>query len=470
MKKKIILTESKLRKIVRNIVEQVEDEFYKISPEEYMELMKLSGYHGKGISKLPKFQGKPLWITGDLNLSHTPTDSLGNVGYIEGSLNIANTNISDISGIEVKRYVWDSNTPIERKRKARELAIKMADGEERRQNNEWSINDTDDEGLKANALFKWLVGNGDLDELDDEQKEILKNLKIELERVTEEYDKEEDSDRYNQLYDRISEIEEEISDLEENSADVYNIYPSNYKFYGMEQFEVIGVDKLVNRMYSVGTESEMDEGALDYAEGVVRDMGIDGFNESFIEDHIDTDYLKSYVEDWYTDDVWQNPDVFFNDDDYELTKEQEERQEHLESYIEELEAYISDLEEQQTSMEFDTDNEDEYHQEQEELQNKIDEATENRDKAQDELDDIEPDKEPTQEMVDNVVEDRVNDVMRDPISFIREMGLDIKNFINEKDLVEALVESDGWGVMNGYDGSYDSESVNGETYYIMRVK
>ena len=75
-----------------------------------------------------------------------------------------------------------------------------------------------------------------------------------------------------------------------------------------------------------------------------------------------------------------------------------------------------------------------------------------------------------QEMVDNVVEDRVNDVLRDPISFIREMGLDIKNFINEKDLAEALVESDGWGVMNGYDGNYDSESVNDETYYVMRVE
>jgi hypothetical protein len=180
MRKKIVLTESDLRKLVRNIVEQVEDGFYKISPEEYLELMKLSGYHGKGISKLPKFQGKPLWITGDLKLNNTPTDSLGNVGYVDGRLDISNTNVSDISGIKVKNYVWDSGTPIERKRKARELAIKMADGEERRQNNEWSIDDTDDEGLKANALFKWLVGNGDLEELDDEQKEILKNLKIEL--------------------------------------------------------------------------------------------------------------------------------------------------------------------------------------------------------------------------------------------------------------------------------------------------
>ena len=470
MRKKIVLTESNLRKLVRNIVEQVEDGFYKISPEEYLELMKLSGYHGKGISKLPKFQGKPLWITGDLKINNTPTDSLGNVGYVDGRLDISNTNVSDISGIKVKGYVWDGNTPVERKRKARELAIKMANGEERRQNNEWSIDDTDDEGLKANALFKWLVDNGDLVELDDEQKEILKNLKIELERVTEEYDKEEDSDKYNQLYDRVSEIEGEISELEENVADVYNIFPSTYKFYGMEQFEVIGVDGLVGRAYSVGTDSEMDEGALDYAKGVIRDSGIEGFNESFIENNIDTDYLKSYVEDWYTDDVWQNPDVFFNDDDFELTKEQEERQEHLESYIEELDEYIERMEGEQNDLEDEIEDADEYSQRHDEIQKMIDEATENRDKAQDELDNIEPDKEPTQEMVDKVVEDKVDEALDNPISFIRDMGLNIKDFVDEKDLAKALVESDGWGVMNSYDGNYDSVSIANETYYVMRVE
>ena len=145
MRKKIILTESKLRKIVKTIVEQVEEEYYKISPQEYMELMKLSGYHGKGISKLPKFQGKPLWITGDLKLNNTPTDSLGNIGYIEGTLDISNTSISDITGIKVKRHVWDSNTPIYRRRKAAELAKKMSEAQERRDNKEWDLETVDDE-------------------------------------------------------------------------------------------------------------------------------------------------------------------------------------------------------------------------------------------------------------------------------------------------------------------------------------
>ena len=97
MGNKVRLTEQGLQQLIKRIVEEVDGEYYKISPEEYLELLKLSGYHGQGISRLQKFQGKPLWITGDLRISNTSTDSLGNVGYVEGSLDISNTKISDIS-------------------------------------------------------------------------------------------------------------------------------------------------------------------------------------------------------------------------------------------------------------------------------------------------------------------------------------------------------------------------------------
>ena len=124
MGNKVRLTEQGLRQLIKRIVEEVDGEYYKISPEEYLDLLKLSGYHGRGISRLPKFQGKPLWITGDLKINNTPTDSLGNVGYVDGSLDISNTKISDISNINVKKHVWDSGTPIERKRLAAELQKK----------------------------------------------------------------------------------------------------------------------------------------------------------------------------------------------------------------------------------------------------------------------------------------------------------------------------------------------------------
>jgi hypothetical protein len=123
---KIKLNENQFKIFLKHaILEQNEEEYHKISPEEYKDLLKLSGYHGKGISKLPMFKGKPIWITGDLDISDTPTDSLGNVQYVQGRLNISNTKISDISNLKTRGYIQDYGTPIERKRKAEILRQKL---------------------------------------------------------------------------------------------------------------------------------------------------------------------------------------------------------------------------------------------------------------------------------------------------------------------------------------------------------
>ena len=99
----------------------------------------------------------------------------------------------------------------------------------------------------------------------------------------------------------------------------------------------------------------------------------------------------------------------------------------------------------------------------------IDEVEEKKDKAQDELDSIEPDDEPSQDMVDDKLEDIVNGYMRDPIDFIKEHNLNLKDFVDEDELAQGLVDEDGWGVMNGNDGTYDEVDFDGETYYIMKV-
>ncbi len=73
----------KLIKVLRTIlVEQTEEEeYYKISPQEFEELMKLSGYHGKGLSKIKKFQGKPIWVTLSQELSSlSPMSIFGRTG------------------------------------------------------------------------------------------------------------------------------------------------------------------------------------------------------------------------------------------------------------------------------------------------------------------------------------------------------------------------------------------------------
>lgn len=460
MSRKIQITEKKLINFLNRLVEQEDDSYYKISPQEYLELLKLSGYHGKGITKLPMFGGKPLWITGNLDVSGLPVDDLGNIGYIDGKLDISNTNVGDVSQIQVKGYISDYGSKRDKLRKAAELRQKRAEAAERREENEWNPENTDDVGIKANALFEWLVGQNELSGISDEEKEELKNLEVELEQLKERYDSDElESNEVSELYDKITEIEERIEELTGENVDVYDLVEKG-NHYGLTTFEVLS---LGDREYTVGTESEMDEAGKEYTESYIDDVGIEGFNRSFIEDYIDEDELRGYIHDFYYDDVSQNPDVYFDEDDFELTEEQEKRKEELENYISEMEDMKSNLEDEQKEIE-DSDS-DEYLT----IQEKLDEIDENIDTAQEELDSIEPDTEPTDEMIEDKVEDYVNDRMRDPLAFIEEFGLKIDDFIDKDELAQGLLDTDGYGVMNSYDGEYDTIGFNDETYYIMRV-
>lgn len=454
MTNKVRLTEQGLQQLIKRIVEEVDGEYYKISPEEYLELLKLSGYHGKGISRLPKFQGKPLWITGDLRISNTSTDSLGNVGYVEGSLDISNTNISDISKINVKNHVWDGGTTVQRKRLAAELQEKKDKMDVLRDNDEWNINDTDDVGLKANALFKYLVSVG-LDVLDEEDQEKLSNLKIELDKLQDKYNNVEEPELVSDLYDEISDLEGDIEGLENENNDVYLLSPKKYSTYGLQSFEVLKPE-FTDMVYSVGTSDEMDDAALTYAKNYIDEVGLDGFNRGFIDEYIDIDYLRSYFSDWYEDDIRQNPEIYFSEDDFKLTQKQEEEKTRLEQEIEEYE-------ERQSNLDFDTEVPEEFHRMYDQIQDHID-------SLQEELDNITPDYEPTEEMIEELLESRLNDVEDSPIYYIKEYGADIKNFIDEDALAQGLVDSDGWGVMNGYDGDYEEVTVNGQDFYVMRVE
>ena len=270
--------------------------------------------------------------------------------------------------------------------------------------------------------------------------------------MEEEYDNlDDDDERLYELQDAIDETDVEIEELEENNLDVYMMFPTQYSFYGLQQFEVL-IPGFKNNEYAVGTEEEMDAAALRYAKSYIDDVGAEGFNESFVEDYLDVDAIVNMAEEDYDYQIRDYPEGYFNDDDFELTYEQEQR-------IEQLESQIEDLEQEQN--ELDTDRED-YDELYEDFQNHID-------ALQEELDSIEVDTEPTEEMIENKVAELVRDVRRDPLDYLRNYGLNIKDYIDEDELAKGLVDTDGWGVMNSYDGQYDNEDVNGVEYYIMRV-
>ena len=457
-----------LRNTVKNIlVEQSEEEFYKISPEEFTELMKFGSYHGKGVSKLKMFGGKPIWITGNLDLSDTPTDSLGNVKYIDGRLDIRNTKINDLSDVKVNGYIWDGGTPIDRRRRAAILQEKINQADERRRNNEWDIENEDDDGLKAQALFKHLVRNGDIESMSGEKQGELEGLKADLENLTNRYNETEGQD--DDLANEISDVEEKIQEIQQNSADVYNIIPMKYSYYGLSQFEVIGVDDLEGQEFAVGDEYEMDRAAFEYAKNYLDEVGIEGLREHFIDDHLDTDAIEYFFKDFYDDDVRNNIDVYFDESELPDSEEQEQRKRELEEYISKAEGVIIKLEKKQQDLNDEIEDPDEYTKRYDEIQSKIDIIQGHIDSSQEEIDNIQPNGEPTENMIEEKIDEMVSDKMNDPKGSLSEFGMDISEYVDMDSLAKGLAESDGYQILASYDGSYDTEYINNEHYYIMRI-
>jgi predicted nuclease with TOPRIM domain len=128
-----------------------------------------------------------------------------------------------------------------------------------------------------------------------------------------------------------------------------------------------------------------------------------------------------------------------------------------------MESMLSDLEEKQRNLEdYDSD---EYY----DLDEKIQEVQSNIETAQEELDTIEPDTDPTDEMIDNKVDDFLEDVKHDYKAKLDEFGMDVSDWIDKDALAQAFVDEDGLGILNGYDGTYETVYINDETYVVMRL-
>jgi predicted nuclease with TOPRIM domain len=459
MKKIVKLNQSDIKRIVKIVLEQdnlQNNEWVKVSPEEFLDLMKLASYSSYAVSRMPKFRDKKIWITGDLRLNGTPTNELKGITYIEGNLDISNTDISNISNITIKGRVNDYNSGVSRLRAKLERQKKEAENQERRESGEWLLTNPniDSDGLKANALLQYLSGEYGLDiktNDDYSRLEELEGILSNLEDKETEYD-----EQGMDLTDVQADIEATQDEIDEinKKLDIYDLHPLRYGHYDMSQFEVFGDYDFSGNEYAVGTESETDDSVRDYADDMAGDL--DNFSSTFVESHIDADSVAEYAEQFYDDDVRENPDVYFNDDEYELTAEQEKRIEEIEKEIEELQERLENLEDEI--------------EEPSEYSDTYDEIQEEIDMLEDEKNQIEPKVgEPTDDMINDKVSDLVYQVKRDPDDFIENLGLDKRNFIDTESLIQDLIDSDGYQLISPYDGSYDTEIIEGDLYYIIRV-
>ena len=128
---------------------------------------------------------------------------------------------------------------------------------------------------------------------------------------------------------------------------------------------------------------------------------------------------------------------------------------------------VSDLESERNNLD---DEDEDYSDEYDRIGGEIDEAN-------NEIEEIEsdPDGEYDSNKLDSIVLDRISEYRYDAKDFYENYlgGDDFENwitsngFIDEDEFAQAVVDADGYGTtLNSYDGSEESVSFEGETYYI----
>ena len=316
------------------------------------------------------------------------------------------------------------------------------EAQQRRENDEWNPENTDARGLAANALKEWLIEEG---EWEGETKEDLRGQLEDL-RSQMENDPDVIADPNGEKAQDYGMDMNNIEDAIEEAESVYDIIPL-YDYYGMYEFEYGGAE------YAVGLDESADEAAIERTRSLIDDIGYEGFTPSFMEYYVDGDQVADYAEDWFWDDVSEAPEDYLDDDDRELTQHSKDE---IEKINEEIGRLQEDLEELDSDVEIEV------------TQDRIDELEERKEDI--EMDD--DNYEYTEEAKDEYVERRMDEVRNDPVGFLRDFGMEesIKDFIDEDEFIEGVIESDGRGhTLSSYDGVENEVSFDDEWYYIYRT-
>lgn len=354
--------------------------------------------------------------------------------------------------------IWSDKEKAEKERERlnaerernRRLAIQQ-EQERKRQENDWDLDDCTncETAQKAHAVFNYLITENELDPLTQEDIRRLQAAREELDELETIYDNTEGANELTDLSNRISELENEISELEDKK-DIYFLVEDG-DYYGLTTFEYEGT------RYAVGTDTESEDAAKSAVESLIDDMGIETFNRNFVGNYIDEDGVVEVIREFFSHDVYENPEIYLEDEDRELSREQENE---IRNSMEEIQALRNKLDEVD-----DDDVIEEIEERIDELETEIEEMRENPEGDYDE-DKIE-------QMIENRVEEyenRLEDFFTEyyGVNYL-EWVID-NRFVNVHELIDGVVEADGYGVsLNTYDHSYETEEVAGTFYNIFRL-
>jgi len=235
--------------------------------------------------------------------------------------------------------------------------------------------------------------------------------------------------------------------------DIYNLLPAEYSHYGLPTFEWMGEDDQGLTM-AVGDWDQVYEAAKEYTQNLWDDMGSEAFSQSFVENYIDEDSIRSYFEDVFESDVRYSPESWFDDEDLPLSNEQISEIAKLEEEKETLDEIIANHGDEYTDDEIEL-AEDRF----KEIEDEIEEINNN------------PEGEPTEDMIENIVSSLVDEKMYDVVNSMSEYGMDLDEYIDVDRLIEDVVDMDGVGpALSSYDGDEHEERINGTWYHAIRVE
>ena len=52
---------------------------------------------------------------------------------------------------------------------------------------------------------------------------------------------------------------------------------------------------------------------------------------------------------------------------------------------------------------------------------------------------------------------------------MEEYGLEFEDYVDKDDYIQGVIDADGYGIVNGYDGNVDEVYVQNELFYVMRI-
>ena len=341
-------------------------------------------------------------------------------------------------------------------RRRREREQRLEDNaRQRKENDEWKEGETGTVGIMAHALMVWLIDEGDFDNKKSEILDVesqISEMRLDMENDPEVI-ADPNGERAQDYGQDLDSLEEEIDVLKEEAHDIYDIRYDEYDHYEMPVFEYEGAE------YAVGDDTMADEAGWDQVDNLIDDIGFAGFSEGFAEYYIDADAVANDFEEYFWDDMNDNPEDFLDeDDDTELTSEAKDTLNTIDEEIGELQEQLEEFDEVDGGRE------------EEEIVERINELEANKEGILEDEDNYEY----TEGAKDSYVNERLSEVRDDPMSFLSDYGWDnpenIERYVDRDAFIQGVIDADGRAHgLSSYDGIENEVEFDGEWYYIYRI-